>query len=132
MTLDPLLSASPSVQVHTLAAVAAFGLGAVQLSKVGGGRSHKLRGYVWVLLMGVIAASSLFIHEIRLWGQWSPIHLLSLHVLATLPFAVQAARAGDFARHRRYMRSMFIGALVVAGVFTLLPGRVLYRVLIGG
>jgi uncharacterized membrane protein len=43
--------------------------------------------------MVVVAASSFWIHEIRLLGPWSPIHLLSIMVLVLLPVAV-VARAG--------------------------------------
>lgn len=132
MSLEPLLTAAPAVQVHAFAAFAAFGLGAAQLAAPKGTVTHRVMGWLWVGLMGLIAGSSLLIHEIRLVGPWSPIHLLSLQVLATLPFAVLAGRRGDVERHRRYMRNMFLGALVVAGLFTLLPGRIMHQVLFGG
>jgi uncharacterized membrane protein len=34
--------------------------------------------------------------------------------------------------HRAAMISLFAGALVIAGVFTLLPGRVMHEVVFGG
>ena len=40
------------------------------------------------MLMIAVAASSLFIHTIRTWGVWSPMHLLSLFALPTVPLAV--------------------------------------------
>jgi uncharacterized membrane protein len=132
VSLEPLLKAAPAIQVHAYAAFAAFGLGAVQLLAPKGTISHRVMGWAWVALMAVIAGSSLLIHEIRLVGPWSPIHLLSLQVLTTLPFAVLAARRGDVERHRRYMSRMFLGALAVAGLFTLLPGRIMHQVLFGG
>jgi uncharacterized membrane protein len=51
--------------------------------------------------------------------------------LAVLPFAVWRAHTHRVADHRRIMISIFAGALVVAGLFTLLPGRILHTVLFG-
>jgi uncharacterized membrane protein len=70
----------------------------------------------------------LFIHTIRLWGPWSPIHLLSILVLVTLPLAVIHARRHDIAQHRMAMLMLFTGALVIAGGFTFLPGRIMHAV----
>ena len=60
--------------------------------------------------MLTVAVSSLFIHEIRLWGPWSPIHLLSILVLATLPLALLHACRLDIAQHRMAMLLLFTGA----------------------
>jgi uncharacterized membrane protein len=85
MTLAPLLDASPQIQVHAFAAIAAFGLGLVQLSAPKGTLPHRSVGWVWAALMLVVCVSSFFIHQIRMWGPWSPIHLLSIFVLIMLP-----------------------------------------------
>jgi uncharacterized membrane protein len=131
MTLAPLLDASPQIQVHAFAAIAAFGLGIVQLSAPKGTLPHRTVGWIWVSLMVVVAASSLFIHQIRMWGEWSPIHLLSIYVLIMLPFAVLAAGRHVIERHRRHMLGMFVGALVIAGAFTFWPGRIMHAVVFG-
>jgi uncharacterized membrane protein len=91
MTLAPLLDAAPQIQVHAFAAIAAFGLGMVQLSAPKGTLPHRSVGWVWVMLMLVVCISSFFIHQIRMWGEWSPIHLLSIYVLIMVPVAVLAA-----------------------------------------
>jgi uncharacterized membrane protein len=78
--------------------------------------------------MLTVAVSSLLIHKIRLWGPWSPIHLLSILVLVTLPLAVMHARRHDIAQHRIAMLMLFTGALVIAGGFTFLPGRIMAAV----
>jgi uncharacterized membrane protein len=75
--------------------------------------------------------SSFFIHTIRMWGPWSPIHLLSLFTLIMLPLGVWHARRHQVARHRRAMAGLFAGALVIAGVFTFLPGRIMHEVIFG-
>jgi uncharacterized membrane protein len=53
---------------------------------------HRALGWVWVVLMIAVAASSLFIHTIRTWDVWSPTHLLSMFTLPTVQLAVVYAR----------------------------------------
>jgi|SRR4029077_4757938 uncharacterized membrane protein len=86
---------------------------------------HRTAGWIWVGLMAVVAVSSFWIHQIRLLGTWSPIHLLSIFTLSELPIAVWKARHHRVADHRRIMIAIFAGALVVAGLFTLAPGRIM-------
>ena len=128
MTLAPLLNASPIIQVHAFAAMAAFALGLVQFAAPKGTLPHRTIGWIWVALMTTIAASSFWIHEIRLVGPFSPIHLLSIFTLVTLPFAVFAAHRHRVPQHRRAMISIFVGALLIAGAFTFVPGRIMYAV----
>src|SRR5216684_4920987 len=78
MSLTPLLNAAPEVQVHAFAAMTAFVLGVVQLGAPKGTLPHRTLGWVWVVLLLVISASSFLIHGIRMWGPWSPIHILSV------------------------------------------------------
>jgi len=132
MSLDPLLAAPPVVQVHAFAAMAAFVLGLVQLAAPKGTLPHRTTGYVWVGLMLVVAASSFAIHGIGQWAGFSLIHVLSVMVLVLLPLAVLAARRHRVGTHRRAMIALFAGALVIAGAFTLVPGRIMHRVLLGG
>jgi uncharacterized membrane protein len=131
MSLAPLLNVAPEIQLHAFAAMAAFGLGAVQLAAPKGTLPHRTVGWIWVGLMATVAASSFWIHEIRLLGPWSPIHLLSIFTLIMLPIAVWRARQHRVADHRRIMTMTFVGALVIAGLFTLLPGRIMHAVVFG-
>jgi len=131
MNLAPLLQASPQIQIHAFSAMAAFVLGVVQLAAPKGTLPHRTLGGIWIVLMLVVCISSFFIHELRMWGQWSPIHLLSIYTLIVLPFAFLAAHRHDVVRHRRRMLGLFLGALVIAGLFTLWPGRIMYHVVFG-
>ena len=131
MTLAPLLNASPTIQIHAYAAMAALVVGVVQFSSAKGTLPHRAIGAVWVLLMLAVCISSFFIHTIRLWGPWSPIHLLSIFTLCTLPLAVWYAHRHDVRRHRVAMISIYTGGLVVAGLFTFVPGRIMHAVLFG-
>ena len=131
MSLAPLFDAAPAIPVHAFAAMTAFVLGVVQLAAPKGTLPHRTLGWIWVCLMLGVAISSFWIHEIRLVGPWSPIHLLSIFVLITVPLAVWRAHRHQVADHRRIMISIFTGALVIAGLFTLLPGRIMHAVVFG-
>ena len=131
MTLAPLLSASPIIQAHAFAAMMAFALGVVQLAAPKGTIPHRTVGWIWVVLMAVVAVSSFWIHDIRMIGPFSPIHLLSIFTLAMLVVAVMHARRHRVDRHRKAMTTIFIGALIIAGVFTFLPGRIMHAVAFG-
>jgi uncharacterized membrane protein len=132
MSLAPLLDAALALQLHAFAAMTAFALGIVQLSAPKGTLPHRTIGWMWVTLMVFVSASSFWIHELRIWGIWSPIHLLSIFTLVTLPLAVWAAHRHAVDRHRRAMTAIFFGALVIAGLFTLVPGRIMHKVVFGG
>ena len=88
-------------------------------------------GYAWVALMLVVALSSFWIQQLRVIGPFSPIHLLSIFTLIVLPIAVWRARRHRVADHRRIMTMIFAGALVIAGLFTFLPGRIMHAVVFG-
>ena len=131
MSLAPLLNASPAIQLHAFAAIAAFALGLFQLSAPKGTLPHRTFGWLWVTLMLIVCISSFWIHELRTWGEWSPIHLLSIFTLLVVPLAVWRARRQDVSGHRRIMIFTFVGALVVAGLFTVVPGRIMNSVIFG-
>src|ERR1700737_4332410 len=131
MSLAPLLDAAPAIPVHAFAAMAAFALGLVQFAAPKGTLPHRTIGWIWVSLMAMVAVSSFWIHQIRLLGPWSPIHLLSIFTLAMLPLGVWMAHRHRVADHRRIMIYTFSGALVIAGLFTLLPGRIMHAVVFG-
>jgi uncharacterized membrane protein len=132
MTLTPLLNAPLAIQFHAFAAMAAFVLGIVQFARAKGTFSHRTFGWIWVILMLIVAISSFWIHQAKVWGIWSPIHFLSIFTLINLPIAVLMARRHNVRAHRGWMIGLFGGALVIAGLFTLLPGRIMHGVIFGG
>lgn len=131
MNLAPLLDAAPAIPLHAFAAMAAFALGLVQFAAPKGTLPHRTLGWIWVTLMLVVAISSFWINEIRLLGPFSPIHLLSIYTLVMVPLAVWKAHNHDVATHRKIMMYLFLGALLIAGLLTLLPGRVMHKVVFG-
>ena len=132
MNLAPLINAPLAVQVHACAALGAFALGVVQLARVKGTTGHRALGFTWVALMLVVAISSFWIHAIPMLGPLGPIHLLSIVSLFMLPLGVWYAHRHNVRGHKYTMLGMFLGALVIAGLFTLVPGRIMSRVVFGG
>jgi uncharacterized membrane protein len=131
MTLEPLRAASVVIQIHAFAALGAFALGIFQLAAPKGTVRHRITGWLWVFLMSVVVVTSFGIHEMRMWGPWSWIHLLSVFTAIMLPVGVVHARRHRVRQHRTTMMWIFTGALIVAGVFTLRPGRIMHGVVFG-
>ena len=78
--------------------------------------------------MAGVAISSFWISGIKQYGNFSWIHGLSIFVLIMLPLGVPAARRHRVSAHGKTMIELFVGALVIAGLFTLLPGRIMHQV----
>ena len=114
-----------------MAAMIAIILGAAQFYMKKGGVIHKLLGRIWVGLMLIVAVSSFFIHKINLWGAYSPIHLLSLWTIFSLGLAIYFVRVGNIKRHKQVMIALYGFALILTGLFTLTPGRVMYQIAFG-
>ena len=126
-----LIQQAPPIPSHALAALAAVILGGRQLATHKGTRRHRALGWIWVGLMAYVAGSSFLISELRLWGAFSPIHLLSAWTLFSLVMAVHHARRGNIGQHKIWMVLLYVLALLVTGLFTLWPGRVMNQVLLG-
>ncbi len=131
MNIDPLFNASFAIQLHMASAIVALVLGGLILWRRKGTPWHKLLGKVWVGLMLIVAFSSFFINEIRLWGAFSPIHLITIYVLVNLYLAISLVRKGNIKAHRQSMQGTYIGGLIIAGGLTLLPGRLTFEILFG-
>lgn len=133
MNLALLSEASPIIFLHLIFAALAIIIGALQLICKKGTTLHRGLGYVWVIAMVVICFSSFGIKTVMpsgIFGGFSPIHLLSIWVLFQLARGIYLARRNDTARHRKCMVYTYIGGLLIAGAFTLMPGRFLYKVFI--
>lgn len=119
----------PVIYIHLSAAVAAMALGAYQLARPKGTGSHKQLGWTFVVLMFTVAISSLWIPSFL---HFSWIHLFTLLTLVSLPLAIWRIRRGDVRAHAGAMKGLYLGGLVIAGIFTLLPGRLLGNLLFKG
>ena len=119
---------TPTILVHAASATAALGLGMVLLARRKGTPSHRALGWSWVLLMTLVATTSFFIYR----EHWSWIHALSVWSLISIVYGTRMARNGQVKAHRYTMIALFAGALVITGLFTLLPSRLLGRAVWGG
>lgn len=117
-------TAPPIIWFHLACAVTSLVLGAWILSRRKGTQVHRWLGRLWVALMLCTSIGSFFI-QAR--GRFSWIHILSVITLLALAAAIIGARKRDIALHRRAMVGTYIG-LFTAGVFTLLPYRMLGQV----
>lgn len=136
MNLAVLAEAPCAVQLHLATVLPAFVLGGWSLFiSRPGSTAHRLAGRLFAVLMAVTALTTVFIRSHFGFAldlgplRMSPIHLfipLTAHGLWT---GIGAIRAGQVARHRAIMRRLFFGAIVIAGLFTLLPGRTLHHAL---
>jgi uncharacterized membrane protein len=132
MTLAPLVDATPMIQIHTVLALMALVLTGAILVLRKGTTYHRFLGRIWVLMIGIVALSSFWINTLHWIGPFSPIHLLSLYVLYALVRGIMDARAGRIIAHKARMKGITYGGLLVAGAFTLLPGRIMHAVFSGG
>ena len=115
------------LHAHLAVALLAVVIGGGVLMRRKGTASHKVMGWCWVMLMLAAALTSLFI-QAR--GHLSFIHVLSVVVLITVPQAILNIRKGQTRGHAIGMVSAFAG-LAIAGIFTLLPYRMLGKLLFG-
>lgn len=131
MSLTPLLQEPLVVIFHALVAFAALFLGVAQLTGAKGTQRHRVFGWAWVVLMASVAISSFFIPAPFWDGEMSWIHALSALTLTSLVGGVWSIRAGNVRAHKLTMVQLFWFALVVTGLFTLVPGRVMHAVVFG-
>ena len=118
------------VWAHLATIVTALALTPVMLLRPRGDRAHRMLGWIWAAAMFLTALDSLFVRLINR-GGFSVIHVLSLWTMLQVPLIVLRARQHDWKRHRRAVRGMVIGALLIAGFFTFPFGRMLGRWLLG-
>jgi uncharacterized membrane protein len=114
------------IYLHMFAAMAALAVGTAQLARAKGTGSHKRVGWIWVALMLTVAISSLWVPSFL---HLTPIHVFTLLTLVGLPLALWRIRRGNVAAHARGMKALYFAGLVIAGIFTLSPGRLLGNLL---
>jgi uncharacterized membrane protein len=114
--------------IHMVCAFGALVVGAALISRrIKGDRLHRIFGWAWVALMSGVAISSLWIPGFL---RFSWIHLFTLLTIVSLPIGVYRARTHRVSAHRSTMIGIYVGGLVIAGVFTLIPGRILGNALL--
>jgi uncharacterized membrane protein len=125
------MSFSPLIAVHMTAAISATALGPfaiwARLGMTKRPKLHRAFGYAWVTLMILTAVTAIFIRSglgFNIYG-FSPIHLLVPLTFFSLLAAFRFLAQGNIVGHRKTMIRLYVGACLVAGFFTLMPGRFL-------
>ena len=131
MNLAPLANAPWAVQLHVATVVPAFFIGTWLLAfSRKGAPHHRALGYVYLALMAITSFTALFVHRTNPEGVFgfSPIHIFVPLTLAGIAEALYAARTHQIRRHRYAMIGTYVSALLIAGAFTFLPGRIMHAV----
>lgn len=132
------MNMTPVIAIHLCAALGATVLGPLAIwarqSDTQRPRLHRAFGYAWVTLLLLTALSALFIRDFRLpnIAGYTPIHLLIPATFAGLGLGLAFWRLArrDIKGHRLAMWITYVSACIVAGAFTLLPGRYLHGVVL--
>ena len=113
-----------TVWLHLGTVILAMVLTPVMLLRQRGDRWHRWLGRIWVAALFLTALASMNLRQIN-HGQFSVIHILSLWTMFQAPMAMIHARSGRIDKHRSSVRGLVIGGLVIAGLFTFTPDRLL-------
>jgi uncharacterized membrane protein len=128
---------TPTIAIHIATAIGAVVIGPVAIWARKGNivrtKLHRAFGYAWVTLMIMTAISAIFIRDFRLpnINGYTLIHLLVVTTFACLFAAFYFLAKGNIRAHQRFMTGLYFGACIVAGGFTLIPGRYLGNLLWG-
>ncbi len=128
--LDEWHQLPPRLWFHIITVTLATALTPIMLWRKRGDKSHRVLGYIWVFCMvstALVSFTLRFIND----GKFSLIHLLSILTLAVSWKLVAKARAHKALEHRREVRGIVTGALLVAGFFTFPFDRLMGRWLQG-
>ena len=120
------------VGVHLATVLFAFPVGAWMLLSRKGTRLHKLLGKPYMLVMFITGVVTLFMPAQvgpQLLGHFGFLHLFSVLVLVSVPASIYAIRHGNVPAHQGSMIGVYLGGILVAGAFALMPGRLLHTFL---
>ena len=125
------------IYVHATLALLAVPLGLYIFLTKKGTKQHKMLGRIWVTFLIIVSLTAIFIQTINP-GQYSWIHLLIPFTLVSLIYSIWNIKKYKRTKIERYkyshmysMIGVYVGALLIAGVFTLMPGRFFHHILFG-
>lgn len=119
---------------HLATVLPAFLIGTFLLLRGKGTPAHRLLGKIYMTLMLLTAFITLFMPAVvgpTLFSHFGFIHLFSVLVIYCVPAAYFAARAHNIPKHQGNMIGVYVGGILVAGTFALMPGRLLHGWLFG-
>ena len=126
-----------TIYIHAFFALIAVPAGLYIFLTKKGTSAHKFVGRFWVAVLMIVSVTAIFIQEI-IPGQFSLIHLLIPWTIASLIYSIWSIRKFKETKLIRYkhghmysMIGVYVGALIVAGAFTLMPGRFFHTIFFG-
>ena len=122
--------ASLAMQIHVAAAFIALALGIFMWVQPKGTRRHKLVGRGFLFLMLITATSAIFIRQINN-GSFSWIHIFVPITFFAAWETIHFIRKGNLKRHKRAVKGLFFGALLIPGALSFLPGRTMWMLFFG-
>ena len=112
-----------AIVIHVATVLPCVPLGAYLLLTRKGTKLHKQLGKIWVGLMVTTATAAIFIKS---GGSFSFIHIFVPMTYIASYKIIATARRGDMKGHRYEVISLYLGALMIPGIFSLiLEGRLL-------
>ncbi|MEL7518387.1 MAG: hypothetical protein AAFN48_05470 [Pseudomonadota bacterium] len=112
-----------AIVIHVVTVLPCVPLGAYLLLTRKGTKLHKQLGKLWVGLMVTTATAAIFIKS---GGSFSFIHIFVPMTYIASYKIVATARRGDMQGHRYEVISLFLGALMIPGIFSMaIPGRLM-------
>lgn len=124
------MSYTALMYVHLLTVVPCIVMGAALFIMRKGSPIHRAMGKVYLILMVVTGIITLFMPAQvgpQLFNHFGWIHSFSLLTLITAPRSYLAIRRGNIKSHQRSMIGLYVGGILIAGSFTLVPGRYLHE-----
>ncbi len=116
--------------MHLATVVPSFVIGTLVLLIKKGTKIHVVLGRVYMILMLITAAITLFMPADvgpTIFNHFGWIYSFSFLTLYTVPTAYLAIKKGNVKAHKRKMILLYFGAIIIAGGFTFTPGRYLYN-----
>ena len=125
------------IYIHATLALLAVPLGLYIFLTKKGTKQHRMLGRIWVIFLIIVSLTAIFIQTINP-GQYSWIHLLIPFTLVSLIYSIWNIKKYKKTKIERYkyshmysMIGVYVGALLIAGAFTLMPGRFFHEILFG-
>jgi len=127
----PILQAPLSVQVHVAGVTVAMVVGIVIFTLPKGTGFHRLLGWTWVSSMIIVAATSVaMIADFN--NGVNALHAFTAITVVSLWAGLTGIRRGDVRQHAASMTGLYVGGLIIAGVFAFIPGRIMWNAFFGG
>ncbi len=114
---------------HALTVTFAFIIATVLLVQRKGTEGHRQWGQIFMLLMMLIAITTLVMPATigpRLFNHFGPLHLLSVLILYAIPAAFYSVKTGNILAHKRHILVVYFFGFILAGTLALMPNRFIH------